>query len=87
MTESAVRLRHLPTGIIVIGQSHRSQYRNLQDALVRLARKLEDRAKRRRRRVPTRKGAGIRAREVEEKRKAGQLKRSRRKVGHDAPED
>ena len=87
VTESAVRLRHLPTGIIVIGQSRRSQYRNLQDALERLARKLADRAKRRKPRVSTRKSAGIRAREVERKRKNSRLKRSRSKIGHDVPED
>ncbi len=87
VTESAVRLKHLPTGIIVIGQSHRSQHRNLLDALERLARKLEDRAKRRKPRVPTRKAAGIRAREVEAKRKNSRLKRSRGKIGHNMPED
>lgn len=84
VTESAVRLKHLPTGIIVVGQSHRSQHRNLQDALGRLAGKLEERERRRRRkkRIPTRKSKGVRDRELAGKRKRGEVKRLRGKVDH-----
>ena len=80
VTESAVRLKHLPTGIIVVGQSHRSQHRNLQDALERLARKLEERERKRKPRRPTRKSRAVRERELAEKRKKGELKRQRGKV-------
>jgi protein subunit release factor A len=80
VTDSAVRLKHLPTGIIVVGQSHRSQHRNLQDAIDRLARKLEDRKKRRKPRIPTRKPKALRKREVEEKRRRGEKKELRGKV-------
>jgi len=40
--ETAVRLRHLPTGIVVACQKERSQYRNKQIALRNLREKLED---------------------------------------------
>lgn len=80
VTDSAVRLKHLPTGIIVVGQSHRSQHRNLQDALERLAKKLEDREKRRKPRIPTRKSRAVRAREMEGKRRRGVKKKLRSKV-------
>jgi protein subunit release factor B len=80
VTESAVRLKHLPTGIIVVGQSHRSQHRNLQDALERLAGKLEEREKKRKPRRPTRKSRAVRERELAEKRRKGELKRQRGRV-------
>jgi len=80
VTDSAVRLKHLPTGIIVVGQSHRSQHRNLHDALDRLARKLEDRKKRRKPRIPTRKSKAIRKKEMEEKKRRGKIKKLRGEV-------
>ena len=39
--DTAVRLRHLPTGIVVTCQRERSQYRNKQIALAELRSKLE----------------------------------------------
>ena len=40
-TDSAVRLTHVPTGIVVVARERRSQHRNRQVALKRLRRKLE----------------------------------------------
>ncbi len=40
VTDSAVRLRHLPTGLTVTCRAQRSQYLNKQDALRRLRLKL-----------------------------------------------
>ncbi len=51
--ETAVRLRHLPTGIVVTCQQERSQLRNKQIALGELRRRLAERAKPVRRRIPT----------------------------------
>ncbi len=80
VTDSAVRLQHFPTGIVVIGRRHRSQHRNMQDALERLARRIEESRKVRRKRVSTRKPKAVRVRELETKRKRGEVKKLRGKV-------
>ena len=80
VTDSAVRLQHIPTGIVVIGRRQRSQHRNLEDALERLALRIEESKKTRKKRVPTRKSRSVRTRELEEKKKRGQVKRLRSKV-------
>ena len=82
VTDSAVRLKHRPTGIVVIGRRHRSQYRNLQDALERLALRIEERKKeeRRKKRVATRKSKAVRERELKEKKKRGSLKSLRGRI-------
>ncbi len=82
-TDSAVRLVHLPSGITVVARSRRSQLRNLEDALARLAEKLAARSRRRRPRVPTRKGKGIRERELAEKKRRARVKRERRRPGEE----
>jgi protein subunit release factor B len=40
-TDSAVRLRHTPTGITVVCREERSQYRNKQTCLARLRKRIE----------------------------------------------
>ncbi len=80
VTDSAVRLQHLPTGIVVIGRRNRSQHRNLEDALERLARRIEDSKRVRKKRVPTRKSRAIRTRELETKKKRGRIKKLRERV-------
>ncbi|MGD8352824.1 MAG: peptide chain release factor-like protein [Pseudomonadota bacterium] len=80
VTDSAVRLHHLPTGIVVIGRRHRSQHQNMEDALRRLANRIEESRKARKRRIPTRKSRAIRAKELEKKKKRGEIKRLRRKI-------
>ena len=82
VTDSAVRLKHRPTGIVVIGRRHRSQHRNMEDALSRLAERIEERrrASRRKRRTPTRKSRAVRERELKEKRDRGRIKSLRGRV-------
>lgn len=82
VTDSAVRLFHLPTGIVVIGRRHRSQHRNLQDALERLAERIEERERsaRRRARVATKKPRAVRERELEGKKRRSRAKSLRGKV-------
>lgn len=41
-TDSAVRLKHLPTGIVVVCRRERSQLRNKQECLARLRKRIED---------------------------------------------
>jgi protein subunit release factor A len=80
VTDSAVRLQHIPTGIVVIGRRQRSQHRNMEDALERLARRIEESKKIRRKRVPTRKSRSVRTRELDAKKKHGQMKKLRAKI-------
>ncbi len=79
VTDSAVRLRHLPSGLTVTARGERSQLRNLETALDLLAERLAARARRRKARVPTRKGKGVRERELAAKKLRGAVKRVRRR--------
>lgn len=70
--ESAVRLRHVPTGLVVIASERRSQHQNKAVALERLARRLAERRRRRKTRVATRPTAAARERRLTvKKRRAG----------------
>ena len=76
--ESAVRLTHRPTGLVVNASERRSQQANRETALVRLRERLQRLFHRERPRVPTRKSRGVRLREVEAKRRESARKRKRR---------
>jgi protein subunit release factor B len=53
-TDSAVRIRHLPSGIVVQASESRSQHRNREVALARLAAELRRRMQKKRTRIATR---------------------------------
>ena len=72
--ETAVRLRHRPTCIVVSSQEERSQYMNRKRCLEKLRRAVESRNRRRKRRVPTSK-----PRSVDEKRLKKKARRSEKK--------
>jgi len=84
VTESGVRLVHLPTGIRASSREQRSQHRNREIALTRLREKLEARQRKAKPRRQTRVPAGEKRKRRESKRRRGEAKRLRRKPG---PED
>jgi protein subunit release factor B len=77
--ETGVRLLHLPTGLRAQATERRSQSRNREEALRRLAEKLAARSRRQKPRVPTRKSGAIRNRELRDKQLAGARKLGRRR--------
>ena len=82
-TESGVRLVHLPSGLVTSERRSRSQHRNKATALRRLRRKLEDRLRPRKRRIPTRPSRAAKERRLQEKKRRGETKRLRRKPERD----
>ena len=82
-TESAVRLRHLPSGIVVSSQQERSQHRNKAQCLQRLRQKVAQLKYRPPKRVPTRVPRSAKNRTLEEKARRSQIKRLRAKPSRD----
>jgi peptide chain release factor 2 len=82
-TESAVRLRHLPSGVVVTSQQERSQHRNKALCLQRLRRKVAQMNYRPAKRVPTRVSRTARNRTLEEKARRSRIKRLRSKPSAD----
>lgn len=77
-TESAVRLLHFPSGVVVIAADTRSQLRNREIAFERLVERLRRLNHRPRKRVPTRMPRAANKRRLASKRLHAQRKRSRR---------
>ena len=80
-TESGVRLRHLPSGIVVTATERRSQARNRELAWERLIEALRKRRTKRKKRVATRPSKAARRRRLDDKRKRADLKEGRRPPG------
>ena len=78
-TESAVRLRHRPTGISVICRDERSQRLNKMRCLENLARKLARRTEKKVPRIPTKKSRSVKQKIIEGKKRKGQKKNLRKK--------
>ena len=79
-TDSAVRARHLPTGIVVTCRESRSQFQNRQKCLRKIRDELERRGTPRMQRVPTRPTRSSQVRRVDDKKARGQIKRMRRRI-------
>jgi ribosome-associated protein len=82
-TESAVRLRHLPSGIVVSSQQERSQHRNKALCLEKLRKKAEQLNYRPAERVPTNVPVRVKNRNLEEKARRSEIKRLRSKRSMD----
>ena len=82
-TESAVRLTHLPSGVVVTSQQERSQHRNKALCLQKLRAKIAKLNYRPPRRVPTRVPLGVKNRTLEEKARRSRIKRLRSKPTSD----
>ena len=77
-TESSIRARHVPSGIVRVATEHRSQYRNRALALERVWEELRRRARKPKPRVATRPGKAAVERRLTEKRIDSARKRTRR---------
>ena len=82
-TESAVRLRHVPSGVVVTSQEERSQHRNKALCLEKLRAKVERLNYRPAKRVPTRVPRSVKNRTLEEKARRSKIKRLRSKPAAD----
>jgi len=82
-TESAVRLTHLPSGIVVTSQQERSQHRNKSLCLQKLRARVARLNYRPPKRVPTRIPRSAKNRTLEEKARRSRLKRLRSKPAKD----
>ncbi len=81
--ETAVRLRHLPSGITVVAAEHRSQAQNRKLAFERLRARLMKLNRPMRRRVPTSIPEGAVEKRMEEKKIHSMKKRLRQKETED----
>ena len=82
-TESSVRVRHIPTGIVVVATAERSQLRNKEAALEELARRLAARRRKPKPRVASKVSKAAKKRRVEAKRIRSETKSLRRKPDAD----
>ena len=80
-TESSVRVRHLPSGVVRIATESRSQARNRETALARVLDELKRRARRPKPRRPTRPTRSAVERRLTAKRFAAARKRERGRSG------
>ncbi|MFC2049248.1 peptide chain release factor family protein [Chlamydiota bacterium] len=78
VTDSAVRVKHLPTGIVVTSQKERSQFLNKKECLEKLRKKVEQLNYRKPKRVPTRVPRSVRTKNRVKKEKQSVKKGLRR---------
>ena len=82
-TETAVRLRHLPTGLVVTSREERSQHRNKKICLRKLREKVVRLNHRPAKRIATRRTRGAKERTLEAKARRSRVKRLRSKPSAD----
>jgi ribosome-associated protein len=79
-TESALRLTHVPSGVVVIAQDSPSQFRNREIAFTRLIDRLKSLNRVPKKRIPTRPTLGSKQRRLDAKKRAGAIKQGRAKA-------
>ena len=82
-TETAVRLKHLPSGVVVTAREERSQHRNKMLCLQKLRERVEKLNHRPAKRVPTRLPRSAKNRTLEAKARRSHIKRLRSKPSGD----
>jgi ribosome-associated protein len=82
-TESALRLTHPPSGVVVIAQDSPSQHRNRAVAFERLIERLEQLNYVPKKRVATKPTKASKRRRIEGKKGRGAIKKTRGRVSHD----
>src|SRR5882672_2084351 len=82
-TESALRLTHPPSGVVVTAQDSPSQFRNRETAYERLVEKLKKLNHVPKKRVPTKPSRAAKRRRIEAKKLRTVVKRTRGKVRGD----
>lgn len=81
--ETAVRLTHRPSGLVVTATEHRTQHLNREQAFQRMAEQLERRQKRKRKRHKTKPTKGSVRRRIKRKKENSQKKSLRRRPNLD----
>jgi protein subunit release factor A len=82
-TESALRLTHVPSGVVVTSQDSPSQFRNRETAFKRLIEKLRKLNHVPRKRIATKPTAASRRKRIEGKKQRSGIKRTRGRVSSD----
>jgi protein subunit release factor B len=80
---TAVRLVHIPTGIVVVAGRKRFRSQNLREALERMASRIEERQREKKPRIPTKIPRKVKEMIREEKKKRSTKKSLRRRVSND----
>ncbi len=82
-TQSALRITHLPSGVVATSQDSPSQFRNRETAFKRLVERLERLNVVPKKRVKTKPSRAARERRIETKKQVGERKKTRRRVASD----